>query len=69
MDDPRSALRKNLDESVEIGTLSVDRLDYDELQAMNDLLSFFEFLAALVKFGALDFDQVKAVFPHAPLRY
>jgi hypothetical protein len=49
--------------------LNSDSLTADEREQLNDLLSFFEFLGALVRFGALDFRQVEAVFPTAPRKY
>jgi hypothetical protein len=69
LDDPDSALRTKLAAAQHDGNLSIEDLDPDELAQMKDLLSFFEFLSALVKFKALDVSQVKAVFPDAPRKY
>lgn len=46
-----------------------DTLDDGERAQLNDLLSFFEFLAILVELKALKFRDVQILFPTAPPRY
>jgi hypothetical protein len=41
----------------------------DEKKKLNDLLSFFEFLAILVELKALRFRDVYALFPTGPYKY
>lgn len=62
-------IRHELEQGSLKGKIERNTLDEDDKKKLNDLASFFEFLAILVELKALKFRDVYALFPTGPYKY